>query len=286
MKEKITTLCLTLILISFLCNSVFANWMEKENFFSQKLITISAWDTQIEFSGIEKTSIKNESKFNSNYSNFYKDDWFVMSQTNLLYQNEIGENISILVQLRTPINELKKYKANESSGFSKKGNTVYSSSFWELVVEPGQSDEFSLHIDDWGGFVENTKHDGTLFNQSFFNDEEVLFLYFLNYSSSNNEALFLYYYDKSSGKLSNSNFKYKSGQTQESCDVSNDFIFGDNNLKKITTSDCSNSNLDCPIGSLKTCSIIQGEGQEICQLWGFDKMNNIFTFKLSIVSDL
>jgi len=204
------------------------------------------------------------------------DKWFVMSETEVQYLNENGDKITNLVQLRTLNSNLKSYIEEGGGCFSNEPNKVYTSSQWEIVINPDQSNEDLIPIDDFGGFVQNTNHDGSLYNQSFINDNEKLFFYYLGYGSCSNEVLFLFYYNKSTGKISKSKFQFESGQVQEDVDILNSFPFGNNKLKKVSLKDCDNNKNDCPIGSFKNFSFANGIGYWFIQLWKFDNTNNKF----------
>lgn len=225
----------------------------------------------------ELTTHKNSAdKRTKSLESINDDKWFVMSETEIQYLNENGDMISILVQLRTLMSDLQTTFTDGPSCFDKDGgNKVFSSSHWEVVINPGQLNEYSLPVEDWGGFVENTTHNGSLYNQSFFNDNEKLFFYYLGYGNCSDEELFLFYFNKSSGKISNSKFQYNSGNILESNSI---FLlkYGNNMLKRITNIDCENQRSGCPLGSFKNFVFENGLGNGIVQFWKFNNENNIF----------
>lgn len=255
----------------------------KIRFLITLFISFSCFSTALysekELLGFEGIYPNDESNFKRYNSKLSDDKWFTMSSTEVQYLNEKNELISILVQLRTLKSDLKAYKEESSGCFSSdEGNaTIFSSEHWELIINPGQSNEYSLPVNDWGGFVVGTKHDGTLYNQSFIIDNDYeLFFYFLVYGDCSNEELLLFYYDKSTETISSTRFEYKIGSVQEEVTIWNSFMFGNNKLKKVVRKDCGSNESECPEGSLKTICWSEGNGFGFCELWKFNKKDNIF----------
>jgi hypothetical protein len=146
---------------------------------------------------------------------------------------------------------------------------------WELVVNPETAFESVIKIDDWGGFVSNTLHNGQLYIDMFEekNDYDKLFLYYFTYGDCSNECVHLFYYNKISENINKINFNFGKGAID-------DFICINRkegtSLEKSSEYDCEKDDPNCPVNGLKTTEFEQGVVLWFTYFWKYNSIENCF----------